>query len=530
MEVEISIKDTKDSFFQCHFCKNLKNINEIINCTDDSCQEGFCKECIEKNFSLFGTFKELKEEFDENGWICFKCRKKCNCHSCFPFYKKEENSNENDCKNYQNCLLNEKIITFKNNYNSEDKNEDFQNNLFNEKNNKIFDFLNDKNFNDKNKKEKEKENLGKNKEKIIYYQPNCNYLILPNGYKLLYNPYDLKFDNLTSNNGVSIRLKKKLLKIANLCERYYHHKCKNIYLKKNCEICFKNEHCLNELLRFKNSKDFLNYLRYLYLCKNEVVDYSHEIFSINKKELLDYHRDYEKEINNWSFKIPKILCKSCILKIINKKNSLEIFKKILIDKNNKNNNAIVTNNIFKKQENLNLNEIKNSIKNENKNEKKFQLFESIKKEYSSNLFQPILSISENQYKQLKDILDILLQNIYKFILVVNSLNKERFNHLFTFLNDEFIKFYNYLVQLHQVIKEKFKLLKEFQENFAHLINELIRNYHINSNKELFSGLNFLCLIKIENKSFSQGLEENINKFINFSEEFLNSFTKYMIKN
>ena len=340
MEVEISINDTKDSFFQCHFCKNLKNINEIINCTDDSCQEGFCKECIEKNFSLFGTFKELKEEFDENGWICFKCRKKCNCHSCFPFYKKEENSNENDCKNYQNCLLNEKIITFKNNYNSEDKNEDFQNNLLNEKNNKIFDFLNDKNFNDKNKKEKD----NKNKEKIYYYQPNYNCLILPNGYKLLYNPYDLKFDNLTSNNGVSIRLKKKLLKIANLCERYYHHKCKNIYLKKNCEICFKNEHCLNELLRFKNSKDFLNYLRYLYLCKNEVVDYSHEIFSVNKKELLDYHRDYEKESNNWTFKIPKILCKSCIFKIINKKNSLEIFKKILIDKNDKNNNNVIVNN------------------------------------------------------------------------------------------------------------------------------------------------------------------------------------------
>ncbi len=529
MEVQISIKNTKDSFFQCHFCKNLKNINEIINCTDDSCQEGFCKECIENHFSLFGTFQELKEEFDENGWICFKCRNKCNCLSCFPFNKKDENLNENDGKKFQNCLLNEKIITFKNNYNSEDKNEDFQNNLLNEKNNKIFDFLNDKNFIDKNKKEKEKEHLDKNKEKIYYYQPTCNYFILPNGYKLLYNPYDLNFDNLTSNNGVSLRLKKKLLKIANLCEHYYHHKCKNIYLKKNCEICFKSEHCLNELLRFKNSKDFLNYLRYLYLCKNEVVDYSHEIFSVNKKELLDFHRDYEKESNNWSFKIPKILCKSCILKIINKKNSLEIFKKILIDKNN-NNNLIVNNNIYKKPENPNLNDIKIPIKNDNKNEKKFQLFESIKKDYSCNLIPPILSISEKKYEQLKDILDLLLQNIYKFILVVNILNKERFNHLFTFLNDEFIKYYEYLFQLHQVIKENFKHLVDFQENFGHLINEFIRNYHINTNKEFYYGLNFFFSIKIENKSISQGIQDNINKFIHSSEEFLKSLSKYIIKN
>ncbi len=163
MEVQISIKNTKDSFFQCHFCRNLKNINEIINCTDDSCQEGFCKECIENHFSLFGTFQELKEEFDENGWICFKCRNKCNCLSCFPFNKKDENLNENDGKKFQNCLLNEKIITFKNNYNSEDKNEDFQNNLLNEKNNKIFDFLNDKKSKGINAKKKKTEN----KEKMI---------------------------------------------------------------------------------------------------------------------------------------------------------------------------------------------------------------------------------------------------------------------------------------------------------------------------------------------------------------------------
>ena len=29
--------------------------------------------------------------------------------------------------------------------------------------------------------------------------------------------------------------------------------------KKNHEICFRKEHYLNEILRFKNSKDFLNY-------------------------------------------------------------------------------------------------------------------------------------------------------------------------------------------------------------------------------------------------------------------------------
>ena len=29
----------------CHYCKESKNANEVINCTDEDCEEVFCDKC-----------------------------------------------------------------------------------------------------------------------------------------------------------------------------------------------------------------------------------------------------------------------------------------------------------------------------------------------------------------------------------------------------------------------------------------------------------------------------------------------------
>ena len=497
------IEENKDNYsLLCHFCKNLKNIHEMVICTGEECQESFCKDCIERNFKSIESFEELRNEYEENGWICYKCQRICKCNSCILLFE-NGNVKENKSNNiFDSSLLNlKKTNDFQIN--------DFQNNFFNGKNNEIFEFLNDKNFN---------KSLTKNNGKYIYYyQPNNN---------LLGNlPTNLKNASNSNKNSITPRLKKKLFKIAALCEHYYHHKCKSIYFKKNCEICYKNEHCLNELLRFKNSKDFLNYLRYLYLCKYEIVDYSNYIFLNNKKELLNSFRDYEKENSTWSFHSPKILCKSCVLKIINKKNSFDIFKKILIDKDknkiNDNNNIDYN----KTKEKINEDNIK--IVNNNPTEKKevkFRILEVLKNApKNEEKFND--TISEKRYDELRDILDILLQNIYKFILVVNSFNFQRYLHLFTFFEQNFKYFYEYLIKIQENIKYNLKSFIEFQENYGHQINEFIRSYHNSSNTDFLFEINFMLSIKIQNKSCSEGIQENVEKFLKYSNDYLDNILK-----
>ena len=500
-----------NTYLLCHFCKNLYNKNNLINCSDDDCQEGFCKNCIEKYFKLFNSYPKLKEESNENGWICYKCQKLCNCQSCSIFFRNYEkqkfDNNNKKIMSFEDCPNEAKIINFNRDINKKNNNKinDSEINLLNKKNEIVFDFLNDKNYNTK-KNTQNNENL--------YYQQYFNSFNNQNECELFYNNL-INAANISLKRIISPFLRKKLIKIAILSEKYYYHKCKTIFLKKNCDICFKNEHCLNEILRFKNSKDFLNYLRYLYLCKYEIVDYSNDIFLNNKKELLNSFRDYEKENSTWSFHIPKILCKSCVLKIINKKNSFDIFKKILIDKdknkekiNEDNIKVVIDNPPEKKEVKFHILEI---LKNEPKNEEKFN--------------DPI---SEKRYDELRDILDILLQNIYKFILVVNSFNFQRYQHLFTLLEQDFKYFYEYLIKIQENIKYNLKSFIEFQENYGHQINEFIRSYHNSSNTEFLFQMNFMFSIKIQNKSFSEGIQENVEKFLKYSNDYLDNILKRII--
>ena len=100
MEIKNNKKKSQNLYFIiCHYCKNMKNINHLINCTDNDCKESFCDTCINKIFNY--NYKELKIEFEENGWICFKCRNLCKCKYC----SKNNNSlnekkiNDNDLNN-----------------------------------------------------------------------------------------------------------------------------------------------------------------------------------------------------------------------------------------------------------------------------------------------------------------------------------------------------------------------------------------------------------------------------------------------
>ena len=213
------------------------------------------------------------------------------------------------------------------------------------------------------------------------------------------------------------------------------------------------------------------------------------------------------------------------MKIINKKNSFDIFKKILIDKDknkiNDNNNIDYN----KTKEKINEDNIK--IVNNNPTEKKevkFRILEVLKNApKNEEKFND--TISEKRYDELRDILDILLQNIYKFILVVNSFNFQRYLHLFTFFEQNFKYFYEYLIKIQENIKYNLKSFIEFQENYGHQINEFIRSYHNSSNTDFLFEINFMLSIKIQNKSCSEGIQENVEKFLKYSNDYLDNILK-----
>jgi vacuolar-type H+-ATPase subunit C/Vma6 len=54
-------------------------------------------------------------------------------------------------------------------------------------------------------------------------------------------------------------------------------------------------------------------------------------------------------------------------------------------------------------------------------------------------------------------------NIYKFILVIYSLNENRYRNLYTFLNQFFKVYYEHLIQLKKEIEANLDLFSEFQK-------------------------------------------------------------------
>ena len=78
--IEIPLNSDNDFYFLCHYCNLLKKKEDIITCTIDKCEQNYCSNCIISYFK--NSFNQIKEESEENGWICYKCLKICNCEKC----------------------------------------------------------------------------------------------------------------------------------------------------------------------------------------------------------------------------------------------------------------------------------------------------------------------------------------------------------------------------------------------------------------------------------------------------------------
>ena len=455
--IEINNKITESTYILCHNCNQLKNSEEIITCTIDDCDESYCSNCISLNPKNKNSFYELKKESEENGWVCLKCQNICNCKKCNPI--NIQNINQKEEKN-KNLIINhqkKKIVFFSKKIEIEQP------------------------------------------EKITIESGKDAYLIdtLYNGFKIVQDKSSTKFPYIPSQKPTISKLESQLIKVARSCEHFYRHKCIKNYFKKKCYICGKKEHHTNELIRFSTSKQFINYLRYLFVCMENILNYNYDIFCQNKEKFLEYYKNYEKGLTKWGFKNPKIICKLCILEILNKPNSLSFFHKnikdlgnTLIDTDNDNSNETE-------------NEMINNIKKKDDNDKK-----SIK-----------IYFEEKTFLTMQKLYNVLFQSVFEFIMVIKKLNIGCYNRMTSFGKSDIIDLYQQNILIFQRVKNNYKKIKDYLINYIHNMNEFVTYvYSIIIKDDGF--INNLIISKIEIKH----IHEN---FFHSFDNLIVSFDKFM---
>ena len=415
------VNSQEDTLINCHHCRQIKSLNDVLVCKNEFCRESYCLQCVKKYYArLYHRGKNIysvQRSAQRKEWECYKCGKRCLCSRCNKDVgdeNKDKNTNEgySHLENKINKVeINEKgiikIIMKKKKRKSSSRRSRLRtqskvknsNTSLQKKNNKkdqlhkniLFDDSLEKNtiiINNSSIIEIKKppEELAKQnnhldgtsenlystsqneKNRSIYSDKDSMALIESSKHDVDLIPrkknfidkrqnssslLELKDDaliqsivagtNITttqesqskhSQNKAEKRLRDKLYKIAGLCEFYYKKKCKARYLKKECIICRNSDFHINELLRFKNVEDFLNYLRYLFKYMKSVIDYKKRTSEENREDIFEYYKKYTSEKHSdWNFRLPKIICKFCLIKAVNYPNCLLFFKSVFIDDN-----------------------------------------------------------------------------------------------------------------------------------------------------------------------------------------------------
>jgi len=211
---------------------------------------------------------------------------------------------------------------------------------------------------------------------IPYYdlieEPKSNPPLYINGFSIteldetnedLYQDEDIP--DIETKKG--FHLKKKAESIENYYMNYSNEELSNVH----CSKCYLNGFSQNELLYFKDRKSLISYLKYcfIFLKKNLFMD--HSIYMNNRYDLFKIDQTY---LIGFRFFIPKTICKSCFIQLINKEFLLSKIKNEISDYDNGFNSSFFSPkkdlNLLRKKRNRKEKKIKNSEKKETKEKNK----------------------------------------------------------------------------------------------------------------------------------------------------------------
>ena len=166
------------------------------------------------------------------------------------------------------------------------------------------------------------------KQKLFKYNKYQKHLML-NGFNII--ELNEEESNMLSVQDLHIFSEEEVLKIkqkANSIDNYYANKSDDSTINENCFICLLNGFASNELLYFNKKKDLLIYLKYCFYFLKNILFLDNHIYLKNRYDLEKCNLNY---LIGWKFLIPKTVCRSCFLQIINMEDLFFNLKNIFID-------------------------------------------------------------------------------------------------------------------------------------------------------------------------------------------------------
>ena len=127
---------------------------------------------------------------------------------------------------------------------------------------------------------------------------------------------------------------------AKIAENYYANYQEKVVPNVNCSKCLLDGFTSNELLYFKDRKSLISYLKYCFLYLKKSLFMNHNIYMNNKYDLFQINSSF---YNGWKFGIPKTLCKSCFIQMINIEYLIYNIKNIICDYDQSNTTTTLAN-------------------------------------------------------------------------------------------------------------------------------------------------------------------------------------------
>ena len=194
------------------------------------------------------------------------------------------------------------------------------------------------------------------------------------------NDYNYLIQSYEEEQNIGKKEESQLQSKAESVENYYANYQDGVVPNVNCSKCLLGNFSSNELLYFKDRKTLISYLKYCFLYLKKNLFMNHFIYMNNKYDLFKINQSF---YNGWKFAIPKTICKSCFIQMINIEFLIYNLKNIICDYDqgtstlswtNKNNttNSLINNKrrrisknkkrkIIKTKENTNINDKLNDI-------------------------------------------------------------------------------------------------------------------------------------------------------------------------
>ena len=205
--------------------------------------------------------------------------------------------------------------------------------------------------------------------KISYSEEENQKSIKCNGFNLIELPLNednISMKGLNNESNIIVEIKEpekesllnkeyqRLKDVSHKVQDYYLSNEENLIIREDyCHKCLMTDFESNELLHFNSRKELLNYLKYCFVFEKKILFTNHQIYINNKYDLEKCDGTY---LNGWRFFIPKTICKSCFMKIINMDKLFANLKTVICDvspKRNKINNNNSSSNSNQKNNNNN---------------------------------------------------------------------------------------------------------------------------------------------------------------------------------